>query len=296
MKYCFSILIVLLCYNGFSQDTLKQRGYTKQYVTIQNFKKTGKSLTEKDSLNWIIIKEDTLVEIDERYPGFLKEGVEVPYESRDEEFLNLYRQVVFNSTDGSAGEGTIKIWKDGIRLFFDKSVPKKHKREMLHFINLISSGIDSLKISEAKEISNANYIIFYLNKKEDFDLEPRISSNIRGGFHVDWNENQELTRGILKINTFNMNDTVQHLNTLKHQFFKSLGNFYFSPELHCESFLSKCSDYKILTKDDLEILKYHYSYGMCKGIDLNEFNRIHKEFKASLEKEPNIKLYMLHHN
>jgi hypothetical protein len=43
----------------------------------------------------------------------------------------------------------------------------------------------------------------------------------------------------------------------------------------------------------LEIIKYHYSYGICKGTNLETFENQHKKAKALL-KETGHKLYFLH--
>jgi hypothetical protein len=60
----------------------------------------------------------------------------------------------------------------------------------------------------------------------------------------------------------------QVITSLKINFIRSLG--YFIPNyLDCTSYFSSCpSDKKEFGKKDLEILKYHYSYGICKGTDL----------------------------
>jgi hypothetical protein len=46
-------------------------------------------------------------------------------------------------------------------------------------------------------------------------------------------------------------------------------------------------------KKDLEILKYHYSYGICKGTNLETFEKNHSDAKAALKKG-NSKFYFLH--
>jgi hypothetical protein len=57
-------------------------------------------------------------------------------------------------------------------------------------------------------------------------------------------------------------------------FIRSLGYFYAQPNyLDCTSYFSSCPSDKKIWKKDLEILKYHYSYGICKGTDLIVFEK-----------------------
>jgi hypothetical protein len=47
-----------------------------------------------------------------------------------------------------------------------------------------------------------------------------------------------------------------------------------------------------LEKRDLEILKYHYSYGICKGTNLETFEKNHSDAKQHLRKEIKVLFYM----
>lgn len=252
-------------------------------------------LTKKDSLNWVFHNNDTLVPV-ESFPSEGPDQVRVPYEPRDEEFLKIYKQAVFGTTEELQKKSTIKIWKEGIRLFFDPSVPEAHRRELLQFSEKVSSGIDSLRITEVKERAGSNFLVFYRNSEEDFDQEQRISNNNNSGYYVSWNSRHQINRGVVKVNAYNVHRGKDQLDLLKYHFFKSLGYFYFSPEIPCKSYLSGCPVKRKLTTEDLEILKYHYSYGMCKGINMESFEEIHRNSRASLKKHPNAKIYLVHTN
>ena len=72
---------------------------------------------------------------------------------------------------------------------------------------------------------------------------------------------------------------------MKSYFFKSLGYFKLSNKYKCESYFSNCfSNNKNITNFDLSLLKYHYSYGICKGTSLKTFNEQHKRAKQQLKK------------
>lgn len=264
-------------------------------MSINHFRTNGIPLTKQDSLNWVFYNNDTLVPV-QGFPSDEANAVRVPYEPRDEAFLRKYKKVVFGHTEELQEKSTIKIWKEEIRLFFDPSVPGEHKEELLKFSEKVSSGVDSLRITEVQERAKSNFLVFYRNSEEDFDQEQRISNNSNSGYYVSWNRKQQINRGVLKINAYKISHRKDQLDLLKYHFFKALGYFYFSPEIPCKGYLSGCRVKRKLIPEDLEILKYHYSYGMCKGINLNSFEEIHRNSKASLREHPNAKIYLVHTN
>ena len=68
-------------------------------------------------------------------------------------------------------------------------------------------------------------------------------------------------------------------------FIKSLGHFNSTSKLPCLNIFSNCnSNKKQFTREDLEILKYHYSYGICKFTDLETFEENHKIAKETFSK------------
>lgn len=264
-------------------------------MSINYFRINNIPLTKQDSLNLVVINGDTLVPV-EKFASEAANKVKFPYEPREDEFLSIYKQAVFGTTEEQQEKSTIKIWKDGIRLFFDPSVPEAHKQELLQFAEKVSSGIDSLQISEVKERANSNFLVFYRYSEEDFDQEERISNKNLTSYYLSWNGKQQITRGVIKVNAYQIPQEWYQLDLLKFHFFKTLGYFYSSTEIPCKSYLSACAVKRTLTKEDLEILKYHYSYGMCKGIDVENFDKIHNDYKATLEKHPNSRLYLVHTN
>jgi hypothetical protein len=75
----------------------------------------------------------------------------------------------------------------------------------------------------------------------------------------------------------------------------SLGYFIPQADEKCSSYFSNCTtNDKVLSKEDLEILKYHYSYGICKGTDLETFEENHKSAQNTLSKGPNNKHFFTH--
>ena len=264
-------------------------------MTINYFRSHGIPLSKQDSLNFVFRNGDTLVPIKNPIAED-PDKVRYPYEPREEDFLEIYKQAVFGTTKEQQEKSTIKIWKEEVRLFFDPSVPEAHRKELLRFSERVSSGIDSLQITEVQERANSNFLIFYRHSEDDFDQEERISNKQRANYYISWNRKQQIDRGVIKVNSYKVPQEQDQLDLLKYYFFKSLGYFYPSPEIPCKGYLWACRGKRTLIPADLEILKYHYSYGMCKGINMKSFEEIHSHSKATLEEHPNSKVYLVHTN
>lgn len=136
-------------------------------------------------------------------------------------------------------------------------------------------------------------MIYYLNKQHNTDYEPRISGR-SGGYYINWNGKQQIYKASVKINTEFAKEKDYQLQLLKYNFFKSLGYFKSSDILECESYLSGCPVERQFTKMDKKLLKYHYSYGVCKGVDLKAFEELHNSMQEHLKKDPDAKLYVVH--
>ena len=293
----FYFLFFIFSFTSYSQDSSKVQKKSRKFVSIEYFRNSGKELTKKDSLNFRFFNGDTLVLVESKVvESQNKIEVKVLYEPKDEDFIKIYKQAVFGDPEEGEKEPTIKIWKEGIRLFFDPSVPKAHHRELLLFAEKISSGIDSLQITEVQDRASSNFLVFYRHNETDFDQAPRINNKNKVSYHLSWNDKQQIYRGVIKVNAYQTPRPEYQVELLKYYFFKALGHFSYSPEIPCESYLSACAVKRELTEEDLEILKYHYSYGMCKGIDRESFEKIHRDYKEILKKQPKSILYLVHKN
>ncbi|UJH92270.1 hypothetical protein LZ575_06880 [Antarcticibacterium sp. 1MA-6-2] len=289
MKFSLYFLLILFTISGYSQDTLH-----RHYILLEQYVKLGNNLTKQDSLNFQFKGEDTLVLVS---PDFLERnnnGIRVEYEPKDSLFLEIYKDVVYGKMNSEQREKeTMKYWKDEIKIFFASGVPQDHSQKLMEFAKEISSEIDSLKITKVDNKEQSNFMIYYLNREYNIDYEPRIN-NRNGGYYINWNAKQQIYKGYVKINTEfvkNENDQVQ---LLFFHFFKSLGYFKSSEKLNCESYLSACRVPRRLTQSDREILKYHYSYGICKGVILKTFNELHESMQKTLRHNPKAQLYVVH--
>ena len=286
LLFAFSSLI-------FSQHN-QLNSYSKAtYMLYKNYKSLKKSGDKViDSIGFNIIKNDTLIMI----IGYKEKGVKVLYEEKDSIFLERYKQLVFNKKYQNKEERlkpTMKIWKDEVKIYFDKSVSKYNSKKLSEFIHYLDKEIDSLKITVVKDKDKSNYFIYSISDTNEVNLDARIRGN--DGYYLLWNNKQNIYSCSLKINEKKNLNEEQILTYLKINFIRSLGYFY--QELgnsDCNSYFSICkSDKKEFGKKDLEILKYHYSYGICKGSNIETFEKNHKDAKEALKKG-NTKFYFLH--
>lgn len=294
MKYIIFIFSILLSFPVLSQEH-DQKPRKRVYISIDQFQELIGPLTVQDSLDMMIRGKDTLILIRPHHNYQPPTGgVRVPYEPKDSLFLELYKDVVYNP-DGNSRDETMKIWKDDVKIFFAPSVPKDHQKILMDFSKKLSSDIDSLNIRKVEELKKANYLVYYLGGEYKFDYAPGIS-NDRSSYFIYWNGKQQFYQAFLKVNTEEILNEEEQIAQLKYNFFRSLGNFIPSNKLSCRSYLSSCSAERELTEIDLEILKYHYSYGVCKGVDLQSFENLHSEYQALLKKHPDgkTKLFVVH--
>lgn len=286
-KQYLSLLSFFIIGALYSQDTI-----VSHYISISHYKEDGNKLTKKDTANFQFYKGDTLVAISPDYKSPMdKNKVKVAYEPKDSIFLNLYKNVVYNTDKSQKGKLYMRYWKDSIKVFFEAGVSDQHAKELMQFAYKISQDIDSLNIKRVFQAKDANYRVYYLNSEYKTDFEPRITG--KSGYYVHWNAKNQIYKADLKINT----DLIENglsVELLKFHFFRSLGYFKGSKNLSCESYLSGCNNLRQLTKPDLELLKYHYSYGVCKGVNLEDFEKLHAHMKKSKEQNPNVPLYVMH--
>lgn len=279
MKIKITLIVLCLCIS--SSFVSQEKNKKTTYMKLKDYKKKFnlKSLN-KDSLNFKIIKNDTFVKVE----SILKRrGISIPYEFKDDNFLNLYKKVAFKHKKNSFSLDTkMKYWKKPIKIFFSKSIDRKTKKDFLKFASYLSDNVDSLNISEVKKIEKSNYIIYY---SKGFEYESRMGSYKNSDYYMYWNKNNQIYKCALRINMDNDLNKKLRLYKIKELFFKSLGHFKFTDDFNCRNFFANCySEEKKVSKFDLDLLKYHYSYGICKGTSLKVFEESHKKAKEVFKK------------
>lgn len=288
------IWLLPFCFFSFSQET-PAVDHTKipRYVPLHNVLEKGIELTKEDSLAFRFSEGDTLVLITAPLEKFFPRGIEIRIKPQDSVFIEKYKTAVYGPENRSDREKqSLKVWKDEIKIYFDPSVPKKHQRELRKFSHNLASEIDSLKIRKVSKRKDANYLVFYRNDINEFDLDPRIG-NSEAGYYLNWEEDY-LVRASLKLNTYSFKNDEEIIKELKKRFFQTLGHFRHSRQFSCGSLLSHCEDAGKLSEEDLNILRYHYSYQNCIGVRIKEFECLHEHRRKTFAEHPYALMYVSH--
>lgn len=278
MNNCSLILILifnLFPFLNFSQNEINKP--KKLYVSQEHFNERFKV---NDSLDFVIIGKDTLIEI-LTHPGL--QGTPVRYEYKDSTFLEHYKKVAFRLYHkDSADTKTMKYWKDPINIYFSESIDRKVVKNVLSFAVTISENVDSLNISRVRHINEANFVIYY---DDDYQYSNNLSSYKKSDYSIFWNKKSQIYKGYIRLVRKRMFSDKLVAEKIKDLLFGSLGWFNRSYQYSCDSYFSDCySENKVLSDFDMELLKYHYSYGICKGTTKKSFEEQHKIHKENLDK------------
>lgn len=275
--------LVFLCFSvHYAQHNKTVIVSTVAYMDIKSYRNYKLNVDNTiDSIGYKIDKNDTIIIV----RGYKTKGVKVPYEEKDSIFLERYKDIVFNKKYQKIQNNlpTMKTWKTEIKIYVDKSINKNIIREFKEFTKYIDKEVDSLKISFVNDKDKSNYFIYGIKDGTTKNFDYRIIS--KEGYYLEWNTKQNIYRCALKLNTQSTLSDAQVESSLKVNFIRTLGYFYLEPsQSDCTSYFSICpSDQKTFGKKDLEVLKYHYSYGICKGTNLMTFEKNHKDAKEKLK-------------
>jgi hypothetical protein len=295
MKKQLQLIIFLFSFIGFSQVT-ENKIVHRKFTKLSEYKELyGSNFTKQDSLSFVFVNNDTLIPLPEKYNNVLH--ITVPYEPKDEEFLKIYKDIVYKKSSQFDTLNRkilyMKYWKKPIKIFFTENVSDYIKNDLKTFTNNLSSKIDSLSIAYVNNIEDANYIIYNYESEKDVKYEEKIKGNSTN-YYEWWNKNKQITRCKLQINESYYDDKNYFISTIKYLFINSLGNFNYTYLLPSNSYFSAVpSRTKEFTDYDFEILKYHYSYGICKGTDLETFEEQHEKAIKTF-KETGTPLYFGH--
>lgn len=287
MKVPITFLLIFICSVVFSQEVPEKKSIQTYYLPLKEYKKLGKELTKQDIRDFGFHNGDTLVKMPPDYvPQKNENQFQLNYEYRKPEFLEIYKEVVFRNDSQH-----LRLWEKELKMFFDPSIPQKHRNAIRHLAEGLSGAVDSLKISEVEKREDANFHLYYTNSRDTLNYEPQLK-NSKSGYWVYWDNRNRLERGFIKINTDSIKNPAYQIANLKHHFFYSLGMFNSSNLFKPNAYLSNSNKIRNLTALDMEILKYHYSYAKPNGVDKNGFEKFHREIQEIHQKDPSAKFYI----
>ena len=279
MKIIITISLLILSCTSIAQEKKVLEDNVRSYIKIRDYEKlTGKRKSEIPIENYKFRNGDTLVLIPNNY----KFKNSVPYEPKDSTFLEIYKDIVYKkySKDTIRKKKLyMRLWKKPIKIYFSNSVDERYKKIIKRLSNTINKEVDSLKISFVSDLENSNYVVYEINEDNKYKYSKNLPKNKYIDFYNYWNRSR-IYDTKLEINTTKHKNKTVNVNYLIQLFIKSLGHFNTTYKVPCKSIFSKCnSDKKRFRKEDLEILKYHYSYGICKFTGLKIFEENHKKAK-----------------
>ena len=170
-----TIFIFLIPLKTFSQHNTTEI----TYVNKKSFKTIQKKYPQIDSLGFKVENSDTLIKVNpELISKMYNNMVKVPYEYKDSTFLDIYKNVVYRThlVPKENNKWKMKLWKDTLKVYFNKAVPKSHKKSLMKLASKVSRKVDSLNIIQVNNLKDSNYIIYYINKEEPFDYELAIKT------------------------------------------------------------------------------------------------------------------------
>ncbi len=271
------------------------KNYSTSFTSLKHFELKYKRLPTSEDIKILNIRNnDTLIQIpnDDNY-------VSVKYEIKDSTFLEVYKGIVYQKYQKNKSENKkayMRYWKKHIKVYFSSDFDKKIKKDLKILFKNLTEKVDSLTIKTVNNIEKSNYIIYDLKDNTSYDYDIRISKNEDVGYYLNWNRKSQIIRGTLQLNYQKVTDESVIADRVKLYFIKSLGHFKNTKLLDCSSIFSTCYKGTLseLSQTDLEILKYHYSYGICMGVSLTAFEKLHKKVQSNLKKKPNSTPHFLH--
>ncbi|MGJ8550404.1 DUF2927 domain-containing protein [Winogradskyella wichelsiae] len=293
IRFC-SLFITLFISISFlsAQNHSKIKSDTLFYIPKIAFEHLYK---KTDSIGFKIKGNDTLIRVSKVIKHKQSPGVRVAYEFKDSTFLKYYKKIAFQSykNEDSIDTKPMKYWKHPIKVFFAKGIKNDVSKKVMSFLKTINEEVDSLSITQVKRLEDSNYTIY---TSEDYQYESKMNTTNLADYHISWRGNNQIYKGAIRINNTKVTSKKIQILKIQEMFIGSLGWFKFSNDFSCESYFSDCySDNKQLTKFDWDLLKYHYSYGICKGTTRNVFAEQHEKSKEMMKKYgKETKMYFLH--
>ena len=224
------------------------------------------------SISCAVEKEETV-----KKPFLIK----MPYVEKDPVFLNKYQDIVYgykNKEQNKARKYT-RLWRDSLKIYFANTVPSEIANNLMRFTDSISKDLDSLNIKRVNKIEDANYTVYFIQDSTSVNFEPKAGYS-KANYYIHW-KRSTINKGYLMLNEKDITSSKEQLLQLRMNFFKSLGFFDYLKKLPCSDYLRNCrfSNYNYRLKKysvfDQEVLDYHYSYGICMGIDRKTFEDYH---------------------
>ena len=224
--------------------------HARTYMPLWQYKKTHKeAITKKDSINFLFKEKDTLILISDKDFYKNQKRVSVPYEPKSDEFLETYKDIVYKKHDsyGNIRKGKkefMRLWEAPIKIYFAPKLDNYYKKAIKKTVKALSS-IDSLKISFVKDLNKSNYIIYQIDDKNSYQYSNNLKKNKYVDYYIYW-EKGKIYDAKLEINLIENStiDKKENATILLQNFHQTLGRFFTTSKLPCNSVFSNCNSSK----------------------------------------------------
>lgn len=193
--------------------------------------------------------------------------------------VRLYKNVVFNNANCGVYDPVIaKQWNSTIKVYIDKSLPKKDRKAFIKFYKQLNV-LEHLKIEFVKDIEKSNYLI--TSTKEDLLTKTGLTDKDETYIysHVDYSAfndaNSKFYGCKMEININAIIDKTLIIKKLKQLFFISLGQFVGDKSIKSNSLISyNYANNEQISQSDLQLLQLHYLQLHNKPISCSSFSKI----------------------
>lgn len=143
----------------------------------------------------------------------------------ERQVVQYFREIALGFEFGNASRVTRK-WVEPMRVFVGGEPTQAHLRELQSIVNEINSlATDNFEVSIVDDTLQSNYYVFLGSSRDFGNLFPSQVENTFsnwGLFSIWWDDNNNINRGIMYVDTNRANDREQ-LHLLREEFTQSLG-------------------------------------------------------------------------
>lgn len=287
MKKILFTLTFLIALSSFGQSRKDSLASNEKVIFT---KKTDHHLINKNSKLLILENKDTLILTKRHIPKFVYP--EFSSETITKNFKFVYPSVAFGSLNTkrhTKKNFPLRQWNEPIKVFIDKSFPKKSKTDIEKFINIFSNlKIPNLKIELVKKKSVANYYITTTNEEIGVLLDEKKLDQYYGDvvknrykdnakYYLTTDNNEKIYTCVLKVNLETFEKDKNILTKVKMFFFSTLGGFHPLLYNNKKSLLHpKYINNDTISSFDINVLRTHYNYIYPYKVDFNLFKQIEK--------------------
>lgn len=190
---------------------------------------------------------------------------------------NYFKEVALGSEFGTSSQ-SIRKWNTDIRVFMKGDELDYMEAELEQIISELNELIDPINISMVDSELDANYIV-YLGSGENYvsDVEsnasPYVDENL-GFFWVYWDSGNNINRGNMYVDVFEVVDRDAQLHLLREEFTQSLGLMNDADDDPSSIFYDSWTTTTEYAAVDEELVMLLYNTPIQPGMDASQVDKV----------------------